>query len=190
MATENKAQPAPTKRPLIRTSPVSEFGEFDAEVLEAGAPNGRVMDPTYVPGWSELRYQRDLEMAEVVHGVRAAGDVKPLPGNVRLVRRSTAGGSFDGRKLMASANNGYRPITKADVGEDWFTELPAGAKVLEDGSIVNAAGDMQYMFCTAQRAAANLRTKTQRMLDMAAVAGQAVKGGAVEAGGTFGKEPL
>jgi hypothetical protein len=148
------------------------------------------MDPTWVPGWSELRYQRDLQMAEVAQGLRTPGDVKAFPVNVRMVRRSSAAGAFDGRKLMASQNNGYLPITKDHIGETWFSDMPAGAKLLEDGTIVNAAGDMQYMYCSAPRAASNLRGKTQRMLDMADVAGQAVKGGAVEAGGTFGKEPL
>lgn len=181
---------ATEKRKLIRTAPVSEFGEFEAATFE-GVPLGeRVMDPTWVPGWSELRYQRDLQMAEVAQGTRMPNEVDALPVNVRMVRRSTAGGAFDGRKLMASQNNGYMPITKDHVGEDWFTDMPAGAKLLEDGTIVNAAGDMQYMYCTAQRAAVNLKGKTQRMLDMAAVAGQAVRGGAVEAGGTFGKESL
>lgn len=181
---------ATDKRKLIRTTPVSEFGEYEQEAADLGGSGDRVMDPTYVPGWSELRHERDRQMAEVVQGVRQPGDVKPLPVNVRLVRRSTAGGAFDGRKLMASQNNGYQPITKEHLGEDWFTDMPAGAKLLEDGTIVNAAGDMQYMFCSAPRAATNLKRKTQRMLDMAAVAGQAVSGGAVEAGGTFGKESL
>lgn len=175
------------KRKLVRSTPVSEFGEFEAEI-ENIATSGQVLDPTWVPGWSDLRHQRDREMAEVVAGTRRPEEVKALPVNVRLVRRSSAGGAFDGRKLMAAANAGYKPITQDHVGEDWFTDLPAGAKVLEDGSIVNAAGDMQYMYTPGPRAAALLKVKTQRMLDMAAVAGQAVKGGAVEAGGTFGKE--
>lgn len=175
------------KRKLVRTSPVSEFGEFEAEVENLNLADA-VMDPTWVPGWSELRHQRDKQMAEVAQGLRRPEEVKALPVNVRLVRRSSAGGAFDGRKLMAAANTGYKPITQEHVGEDWFTDLPAGAKVLEDGSIVNAAGDMQYMYTPGPRAAALLKVKTQRMLDMAAVAGQAVKGGAVEAGGTFGKE--
>jgi hypothetical protein len=179
-----------TKRPLIRTEPVSEFGEFEAADLDAFADD-RAMDNTYVPGWSDLRHRRDLELAEVAQGTRRPEDVSPLPVNVRMVRRTSAGGQFDGKKLMAAQNNGYRPITTEDVGEDWFSDMPPGSKVLEDGSIVNAAGDLQYMYVPGPRAAVNLQRKKQRMLDMAAMAGEKVAGGALENnGGTFGKEPL
>lgn len=174
------------KRPLIRTEPVSEFGEFEASAFE-GMGDERVMDFTHVPGWSELRHTRDVELAEVAAGTRRPEEVSALPGNVRLVRRM-GGGQFDGKKLMASRNNGYRPITEADKGKPWFTDLPAGAKVLEDGSIVNAAGDMQYMYAPPERAAHNLKVKTKRMLDMAAMAGEKVSGGALEnTGGSFGQ---
>ncbi len=174
------------KRPLIRTEPVSEFGEFEASDF-AGFGDERVMDNTYVPGFSDLRFQRDKELAEVAEGTRRPEEVSHLPGNVRLVRRM-GGGQFDGKKLMAAMNNGYRPITEADKGKAWFTDLPPGAKVLEDGSIVNAAGDMQYMFAPPERAALNLKRKTQRMLDMAAMAGEKVSGGAMEnTGGSFGQ---
>lgn len=173
------------KRPLIRTEPVSEFGEFEASAFEG--MDDRVMDFTHVPGWSELRHIRDMELAEVAQGTRRPEEVSALPGNVRLVRRM-GGGQYDGKKLMASRNNGYRPITQEDVGQKWFTALPAGAKVLEDGGIVNAAGDMQYMYAPPERAAHNLKVKTQRMLDMAAMAGEKIAGGAHEnTGGTFGQ---
>ena len=177
------------KRPLIRTEPVSEFGEFEASAFE-GFGEDRVMDYTYVPGWSDLRHQRDRELAEVAEGTRKPEDVISLPGNVRLVRRM-GGGNFDGKKIMAARNNGYRPIVDADRGQPWFTDLPPGAKVLEDGSIVNAAGDMQYMYAPPERAAHNLKQKTQRMLDMAAMAGQKIAGGASDnVGGSFGKQDL
>lgn len=178
------------KRPLIRTTPVSEFGEFEASEMET-AFHERAVDNTYVPGWSDKRHQRDREMAEVAEGTRRAEEVSALPGNVRLVRRSSANGVFDGKKLMTARTNGYRPIVLEDKGKDWFTDLPPGAKVLEDGSIVNAAGDMQYMYCEARQAAANLQRKTTRMLDMAAQAGQKLTGGAQENNaGTFEKVPL
>lgn len=177
------------KRPLIRTEPVSEFGEFEASAFE-GFGDERVMDFTYVPGWSELRHRRDVELSEVADGTRKPEDVSSLPGNVRLVRRM-GGGAFDGKKIMSARNNGYRPIVEADKGKSWFTDLPPGAKVLEDGSIVNAAGDMQYMYAPPERAAHNLKVKTQRMLDMAAMAGQKIAGGAQDnTGGTFGQQSL
>src|SRR5690606_13021275 len=101
------------KRPLIRTTPVSEFGEFDATKLaELGAEVP--IDNTYVPGFSDLRRRRDFELAEVAEGRRRVEEVSSLPVNMRLVRRASAGGTFDGARLMKAAGQGYRPVTKAD----------------------------------------------------------------------------
>jgi hypothetical protein len=178
----------PKVRPLINTRPVSEFGEFEAsEVTEL--MGGLVEDNTFVPGWSELRRERDIALGEVVQGRRLASDVPALPVNVRLVRRSGASGVFDGKKLMSATNQGYMNITKEHIGQDWFTAMPPGAKVLEDGSIVNAAGDMQYMYCHGPRAALNLKRKQERTRALADMAGQGVAGGVVQHGGSFDKEP-
>lgn len=178
------------KRPLLRTQPVSEFGDFDAAAME-GLGAEVPMDNTYVPGFSDLRHRRDLELAEVAEQRRMPDEVSSLPVNVRLVRRASAGGTFDGARLMKAAGQGYKPVTKEMVGQDWLTALPPGARVMEDGSLVNAAGDMQYMYCEADRAALNQYRKTQKMLDMAAMAGQKISGGAEEnTAGSFGKKAL
>ena len=179
-----------SKRPLLRTAPVSEFGEFDGAEFDA-ADEQHIIDNTYVPGWSEMKKQRDVQLGELAQGRLRPDQVKALPVNVRLVRRATASGAFEGKKLMSAANSGYQPITEDMVETvDWFTAMPPGAKVLEDGSIVNAAGDMQYMYCPGPRAAMNLRRKNQRMLEMAANAGVTTQGGVAEQGGDWGKQDL
>jgi len=179
-------------RPLIQSKPVDEFGEAMQELEECSGAN--VRDLSYVPGFSDLKFQRDLALAEVAQGRRLAQDVPALPVNVRMVRRAGVSGTFQGQKLMAAANDGYQPITKEHLGQDWFTELPPGSRVLEDGTIVNAAGDCQYMYCTGPVAARNLRRKQQRMAEMADSAGLNPvdadgnsTGGIVQAGGTFAK---
>lgn len=181
-------------RPLIQSKPVDEFGEA-LGVMESD-DGASVRDLSYVPGFSDLKYQRDLALAEVAQGRRLAQDVPALPVNVRMVRRAGLTGSFQGQKLMAAANDGYQPITKEHIGQVWFTALPPGARVMEDGTIVNAAGDCQYMYCTGPVAARNLRRKQARMADISESAGLNPvdadgnsTGGIVQAGGTFGRVP-
>lgn len=183
------------KRPLIVSKPVDEFGEVTAE-LEEMDQNEMVRDLTYVPGWSELKFQRDAALADLANGRAVAGDVPSLPVNVRMVRRAGINGGTTGHKLMAAFNNGYKPITKAHIGQAWFTALPPGARELEDGSIVNAAGDCQYMYCERPRAALNRRRATERMLAHAENAGLnpvddegSPTPGITQSGGTFGKVP-
>lgn len=182
-----------SKRPLIRTTPVSEFGEAEASAFET-APDGDqvfMRDLTYVPGWSDLRRRRDTELAELAEGRRSASEVRTLPVNVRLVRRTSANGTFDGKKLMMAGVQGYKPITSDLMGTvDWFTAMPPGAKILENGEIVNAAGDMVYMYAEGPVAAQNLRRKSEKTLQLASQAGEKVAGGVVEAGGEWAREPI
>lgn len=184
------------KRPLIVSKPVDEFGEVTAD-LEEFDQTHMAADMTYVPGWSELKYQRDAALADLANGRATAVEVPALPVNVRMVRRSGLNGSADGRKLMMAFNNGYKPITAKHIGQVWFTALPPGARELEDGSIVNAAGDCQYMYCEGPRAALNKRRATERMLSHAENAGLnpvdddgTPTPGITQSGGTFGKVPL
>lgn len=162
------------KRPLIATQPISEFGELDPTLDDQNydaAP-----DMTYTPGWSELRRQRDQQMQEYQEGRRAGKDVMALPGNLRLVRRQSVGGKMDGVKMMGARNNGYRAVTQADLGQPWFTEMPIGAAALPDGTIVNSAGDCQWMWCDAPQAARNKARNTTRWMAQSGGVEQA-KGG-------------
>ena len=184
------------KRPLIVSKPVDEFGEVTAELEEMDQTN-MAADMTYVPGWSELKYQRDAALADLAAGRGTAAEVPSLPVNVRLVRRSGLNGNTDGRKLMMAFNNGYKPIINKHIGQAWFTALPPGARELEDGSIVNAAGDCQYMYCEGPRAALNKRRAVEKMLAHAENAGLnpvdddgTPTPGITQSGGTFGKVPL
>lgn len=185
-----------SKRPLIRTTPVSEFGEFEASAFDgdvAGQEADAVFlrDMTYVPGWSGMRRGRDEELAELAQGRRTAKEVRALPVNVRLVRRASAKGEFDGKKLMMAGVQGYKPITSDMRGKvDWFTAMPPGARILENGEIVNAAGDMVYMYTEAPQAARNLARKAEKTRLLADQAGEKVAGGVVEAGGEWAREPL
>lgn len=160
--------------PLKQSAPVSEFGETPLGAVDEG--QGAPADLTYVPGWSELRYGRDVQMAEYAQGVRRAGDVDALPGNVRWTRRMTAGGKEDGKKLMLSKNAGYVALTSEDVGSPWLTSLPVGAVVQMDGTITNAAGDCVLTFADAAAAGRNARQKEAKMQRATASAGEKMHG--------------
>ena len=157
------------KRPLIHTEPVSEFGASMPESGNDSAP----IDLLYVPGASDLRVQRDGEMAEYAEGTRHGKDVMVLPGNVRWVAITTGPSNTPSSlKLMRSANNGYKPVTKdmlpdsktGAVKHAFLTGLPPGARVLPDGTIINAAGDLQLHYCDAATAARNQARKARAAL--------------------------
>ncbi len=152
MANEPKPKAAP-ERALIPTGIMTEYGELYDDPDATPAMGGQQIDHTFTPGWSELKWQRDNALAEVAQGKRAKGDVPTLPGNVRLVRRSTAAGQPEMLKQIQSSNRGYRPITDQDIGQPWFKNLPPGAIKLADGTI--AKGDCVYMYCTPEQAARN-----------------------------------
>lgn len=139
-------------RELVPTGIVTPFGELlDDPAAPINAEGGP--DVTWTPGFSEMRLARDTAIAEVAQGKRSPKEVPSLPVNVRLVRRTRPSGAPEGAKQMQSSNNGYRHVTKADVGQPWFTEIPPGSTVLPDGTI--AKGDTTYMVAEAQVAARN-----------------------------------
>lgn len=147
-----KPEVAAPVRPLVPTGIITPFGELlDDPAAPISAEGGP--DVTWTPGFSEMRVARDKAIAEVAQGQRTAKDVPALPVNVRLVRRAQPSGAPDGAKQMQSSNNGYRHVTKADVGQPWFTQVPPGATVLPDGTITK--GDTTYMVAEAQVAARN-----------------------------------
>lgn len=162
-----------TKRPLISTTIRTEFGDVldDPSFYDVSSVD---RDLTYVPGFSEMRRNRDLEIAAVASGQKAKHEAKisPLPVNCRWVRRTTPRGSPDGRKQISSGNLGYRTVNKDQVGKaDWLTALPPGATIEADGSIVK--GDTVLMVADgkiAARNAARRAAQTQRMTSEAAAA--------------------
>ena len=147
-------------RPIIDAVTLNEFGDVNPEALMA--PGMSAPDATYTPGWSELRHQRELDVKEYRDGTRAAKDVRTLPGNLRLVRRTKAGAQDPdvGRQTWIT-NAGYRPVTKRDIGQPWLTAMPPGAYLLPDGSI--AKGDCVYMYAEQQTAALNRARSHQEL---------------------------
>lgn len=148
-------------RPLINSEPVSEFGAAHGDLPKDLA----AVDLLYVPGFSELRETRDVEIAEYRDGTRHGKDVSTLPANVRWVAATVGSdGVVRSKKLMTAANKGYRPVTKDMLPDEhgkprhaWLTGLPPGAKINPDGSISNAAGDLQLQWCDQPTAARNQR---------------------------------
>ena len=162
------------KRPLVASAIRTEFGDVldEPSFYDAG---GVDRDQTYVPGFSDLRRARDLEIADVASGRKPAHEAKiaPLPVNLRWVRNSTPrDGAPDSRKQVASGNLGYTVVSKDAIGkEPWLTKLPPGAKIMPDGSIQK--GDTVLMVTDAKTAARNAARKaaqTRRQTNDAAAA--------------------
>jgi hypothetical protein len=143
------------KRPLINTEPVSEFGAAMAE--DFADPATQNHDLLYVPGFSDLRYQRDIELREYAEGSRLGKDVSTLPGHAMWVSVTKgAGDAPSSAKQMRAVNDGYYAATTDMVGKKkWLTKMPPGARTLPTGEIVNAAGDLMLMFADAPVARRN-----------------------------------
>lgn len=176
------------KRPLVAATIRTEFGDVldDPSFRDPSS----VHDLVWVPGFSDMRAERDLEIAAVASGQKKAHEAKilPLPVNVAWVRRSSPRGMPDGRSQVESANAGYRVVHKDMVGKhDWLTALPPGATIEADGSI--SKGDVSLMVCdgkTAGRNAARKAALTRRMTDDAGAAA----GGLLDVGArTAGADP-
>ena len=144
-------QPKAKERPLVKTGFLSDFGE--AEIHPEDGPTEIGVDPTYVPGFSDLRFQRDVEIGQAKRGLRPPHKVSTLPVNCRWAQRTDLKGVPTGRKITKHKKNGYQFATKDDIGAAWLTHLPDGAVVAADGTI--QMGDMALMVCSSQRAAAN-----------------------------------
>jgi len=151
------------KVPLIETVVPPEFGALQEDprfVAEAGQNR----DYSYVPGFSDLRRQRDREIVELKQGKRKSADVSTLPVNMRWARCQNKKGDPDTRKPISHGTRNYRAVTKADLGQPWFKDMPAGATWQADGTLRN--GDTMLMVVDAAGAARNefqkrLRTETQ-----------------------------
>ena len=161
-------------RPLTDVNLVSEFGGVEDETAFR-AEGVAQHDYTYVPGFSEMRYKRDLALTDLARRDIKANEVPILPVNCRWFRTVKGTGSDpDQKRVFAAKNQGYRPVTSADLPVDgkpkhaWLTALPPGAIVAPDGTIKTAAGDNVLMVCDQQTAAKNtIRKKlaTEAMVD-------------------------
>lgn len=139
--------------PILNTEPPAEFGELK-EMPEFHDSQGMDRDYTYVPGFSELRRHRDLAIAEVMAGKRAAKDVPTMPYNMRWARCQSRKGEPDTSKVIRAGNRGYRAVTGEDVGPGkLIPSLPGGAVQQPDGTI--RRGDVILMVAAADRVARN-----------------------------------
>lgn len=144
-----------TKRPLTPATIRTEFGDVldDPSFYDTGSID---RDLSYVPGFSEMRRARDLEIAEVASGRKhiSQANIPTLPVNLRWERVSMPRGTPDSRALTESGNVGYRLVRKDQIGKaDWLEALPPGATVDADGSIHK--GDTVLMVCDGKTAARN-----------------------------------
>lgn len=175
------------KRPLVNSVIRTEFGDVldDPATLLAGS--GR--DLTYVPGFSDMRQARDLEIAAVASGAKPKHEAKiaPLAVNVRWTRSHTPRGAPDGAKQISTGNLGYRAATEADIGQPWLTEMPPGAVLAADKTIIK--GDTVLMVTdgkTAARNAARRAAQTSRLVSETAAAA----GGLLQLSAKNGAEPF
>ena len=158
------------KKPLVDVNLVSEFGGIEdmATFRNEGVTQ---RDYTYVPGFSEMRQKRDLDLGAYARHEMKANEVSILPVNLRWFRTVKGTGSDpDQMRIAHSRNMGYRPLTKDDLAAKhaWLTELPPGAQIATDGTIKSAAGDLVLCYVDQQGAARNaVRRKiaTEEMVD-------------------------
>src|SRR5688572_3727261 len=113
-------------------------------------------DHSYVPGFSEMRRNRDIKLGEVQRGEAHVSDLKALelPVNVRWARSHKSTGAPDSSKQFGHSRRGYK-LVNADEhkGQAWLTALPPGSQIGPDGSIRN--GDTTLMWCSREDAATN-----------------------------------
>lgn len=179
------------QRPLVATTIRTEFGDVieDASFYDV---SGADRDATYVPGFSDMRRARDLEIAAVASGrkLRHEANIESLPVNLRWTRtHRVANGQPDGRKQIASGGMGYRAVNKTQIGkEPWLTALPPGATIDADGSI--RKGDTVLMVADAKNAARNVARRQAATAQLSEGVG-AVAGGLLDvASRTKGAEPF
>jgi hypothetical protein len=154
-------------RPLVDVNVVSEFGAFHEAEGTTEAESLENRDYTYVPGFSNMRKTRDLDLARLHRGEIKGKEVSTLPVNMRWFRTVKGSGSDPDQMRMAAArNNKYRAVTKADLDakHPWLTELPPGAQIAPDGTIKSAAGDLA-LYVTDRENAARIAIRRKKNID-------------------------
>lgn len=127
------------------------FGEdVNVEFLE-----DRPTDITAVPGYSDLRQQRD---AAIARGEKP----KSLPGRLHWARAQTQGGQADNRKVAEWKNKGYRVV-------GWDEAASLGLDVESSAAQKGVAGDVrlnEYVLMYAPPEVAAARYRAQRKATM------------------------
>lgn len=143
-------------RPLVPSQPLSEFGDLH-QSADFNDPHLMDRDGSYVPGFSEMRRDRDIKVAEYQAGKIPASSVPSLPVNLRWARNQLKNGSPDNSKPFVHGRKGYRAVTADQAGAAWLTELPPGAQIGPDNTIRN--GDCILMVADAKDAGRSERAK-------------------------------
>jgi hypothetical protein len=106
-------------RPLTASAPLSEFGDLH-QSADFNDPHLMDRDGSYVPGFSEMRRDRDIKVAEYQAGRIPASDVPTMTVNLRWARCQTKAGTPDNAKPFVHGRKGYRAVTKEDAGQPWL----------------------------------------------------------------------
>lgn len=159
---------ADNRKPLVDANLVTEFGGI--EDLESFKAEGIArQDRMYVPGFSEMRVEREMALQQYHKHEIKAQDVPVLGWNCRWYRCSEPkSGNPDESRSVGARNEGYRAATKADEGQPWMRSIPPGGYVAPDGTIRNSGGDLILFVCDGQNAARNAMKKkirTEEMVD-------------------------
>ncbi len=178
------------KKPLVDAALITEFGGIeDFETFQQEGVAQR--DYTYTPGFSEMRVKRDTDLARLARGEIRAQEVSTLPVNLRWYRTVKGTGSDPDQMRVAHARNqGYRVVTKADIGQPWLTAVPPGGMIAPDGTIKSAAGDLA-LHMIDQQGAAKLSYRKKQATE-AMVDGMEMQAGGLGAVGKSvrGAEPI
>lgn len=145
--------------PLVITAPASEFGDF-TESPEFNDPFGSDRDMSYVPGFSEMRRNRDMAVARYVNHQIQRNEIPVLPVNLRWARNQNKAGDPDSTKPVGHSTLGYRAATKADVGQPWLSAMPPGA-TLGAGDVI-VKGDTVLMVASGDDARKSAQRKADR----------------------------
>jgi hypothetical protein len=154
-------------KPLVDVNLVTEFGgiEITDEFRNEGVSQG---DYSYVPGFSEMRVNRELDLAALHRGEIKGKDVRTLNENLRWVRRTERNGNPDNSRVIKAKGDGYRPVVRGDEGQPYMTRLPPNAYYAADGVVTNSGGDLVLMIADKEHAARNAMRKkilTEEMVD-------------------------
>lgn len=146
-------------KPLVAAELMTEFGGVeDTEELRADGPFRK--DYTFVPGFSDMRYQRDCDLSKLHRGEIRGSEVRTLSHNLRWYRATMGKGADpDNTRVVAAVSEGYRPVTIKDRGKEWFKDLPPRSIEMPDGTIKSAGGDLTLFVCDRDVAAKNAMRK-------------------------------
>jgi len=102
----------------------------------------------------EIRRSLSAAGVELPAGQIRAKDIPTLPARLQWVRTTKViSGRPDNTKEVDAGQNGYRVVTKEDLGKPWFRSVPLGATERADGSFLK--GDTVLMVADAKEAARN-----------------------------------